>query len=277
LATEVIKKQDDEIGEGFQVIRLHYSADPDKDDAWAKKVASEYPTEDFDREFELKPVGLKDVRPVFGDYKKQLHEGDLFWKPSIGRVLYRGWDFGKVHPAVEFMQINGLEKNFIDEIAPDNIMEEQFVQMVLAHSNQFYRGATFVDWVDVSGRNEDRWGNSSMKTLKSYGINPRGKDQLIEEGILQMCRELVLMTNGRPYIMVNAKKCPRLAAAMRGGYKRNKTGEIIKDGINDHYVDAARYCLMGTTFEKGTSWDSIRHKMKNQYGKYPVGGKSISR
>ena len=85
------------------------------------------------------------------------------------------------------------------------------------------------------------------------------------------------MTGGRPYIMVNPKKCPRLSAAMRGGYKRNKKGEIIKDGVNDHYVDAARYAIMGTTFETSKNWDSMKQKLKNQYGKYPTAGKSLRR
>lgn len=275
---ELVKKNDEELGEGFQIIRLHISADPEKDEKWAAKAKQEYSTEDWEREFELKPVGLQDVRPVFGDYKKALHEDEnLMWRPSAGRVIYRGWDFGKVHPACEFMQVIELQRNYIDEIAPDNIMEEQFVQMVLSHSNQFYRGATFIDWVDVSGRNEDRWGNSSFKTLKAYGIHPRGRDQGIEEGILEMCKGLVQMTGGRPYIMVNPKKAPRLAAGMRGGYKRNKKGEIIKDGINDHYIDAARYAYTGVGTDGPKAWDAVRNKMKNQYGKFPSGGKSVRR
>ena len=278
MANDLKPENDAELGDGFQVIRLGFWADPDKDEKWANRVRAEYPTEDFEREFELKPVGLKDVRPVFGDYKKNFHESDtLIWRPSAGRLILRGWDFGKVHPAVEFLQVIGLEKNFIDEIAPDNIMEEQFVQMVLAHSSQNFRGCVFEDWVDITGRNEDRWGNSSLKTLRSYGITPRGRDQEVEDGILQMCKELVLTTNGRPYIMVNPKKCPRLAASMRGGYKRNKKGEIIKDGINDHYVDAARYPIMGCTFTRGKSWDIVRQKMKNQYGKFPKQGRDVRR
>jgi hypothetical protein len=269
---------DAELGEGFQVIRLGYQADPEKDEAWAAKAKTEYSTEDWDREFELKPVGILDVRPVFGDYKKALHEDpNLMWRPSVGRVLYRGWDFGKVHPCVEFMQINGLERNFIDELWGDNILEEQFVQQVLAHSNQYYRGCTFVDWVDVSGRNVDRWGNSSFKTLKKYGIHPRGRDQHIEEGVLEMGKALVQLTNGRPYLMLNPKKCVHLAAAMRGGYKRNKKGEIMKDGEHDHSVDAARYVFTGATHETSKSWDKTRQKMLNQYGKFPTQGKAVRR
>lgn len=269
---------DPELGEGFQIIRLHISADPEKDEAWAAKAKQEYSPEDWDREFELKPVGLKESRPVFGDYKKVLHESDaLIWRPSVGRLLYRGWDFGKVHPCVEILQVNGLEKNFIDEIWGDNILEDQFVQQVLAHCNQYYRGCNFVDWVDVSGRNVDRWGNSSFKTLKKYGIHARGRDQHIEEGILAMGKGMVQLTNGRPYFMLNPKKCPHLAAACRGGYKRNNKGEIMKDGEHDHSVDAARYVYTGIDVEKGKSWDSTRQKMLNQYNKFPKDGKVTRR
>ncbi len=275
---ELKRENDPELGDGFQVIRLGFWADEDKDEKWRKEVEKEYSAEDFRREFLLEPVGTLDVRPVFGDYKRERHEDEaLAWKPSLGRVITRGWDFGKVHPACEFMQVNGLEKNFIGEIAPDNILEEQFIQLVLTYSTQNFPNCTFVDWIDISGRNEDRWGNSSIKTLKSYGIVPRGRDQGVEDGIQQMIKEIVLTTNGRPYIMVNPKRCPRLAAALRGGYKRNKKGEIIKDGIHDHYVDAARYAVMGTTFQKGKSWDDVRKKMKAQYGKFPRTGRDVRR
>lgn len=275
----VKKENDEELGESFQIVRIGYQADPDKDAKWAAKAKQEYSTEDWEREFELKPVGIQDVRPVFGDYKKQLHEDDnLVWRPSVGRQIVRGWDFGRVHPACEFLQLNGLERNFIGEVAPDNIMEDQFVQMVLAYSQQNFPGCTFVDYIDVSGRNLDRYGNSSIKTLKSYGISPRGKDQSVEDGILEMSKLVIQFVGGRPYLMVNPKRCPRLAAAMRGGYKRNKRGEIMKDGIHDHYVDAARYSIMGTaTTIKGKTWDQIREKMKNQYGKFPKSGRDLRR
>lgn len=275
---ELKRENDPELGEGFQIVRLGYRVDPDKNDEWAKKAKSEYSTEDWEREFELKPVGIQDVRPVFGDYKKQLHEDEsLMWRPSVGREIVRGWDFGKTHPACEFIQLNGLERNFVGEVAPDNIMEEQFVQMVLAYSQTNFPNCKFTDWVDVSGRNVDRWGNSSLKTLRSYGILPRGKDQAIEDGILEMSKLVVQLVGGRPALMVNPKSCPRLAAAMRGGYKRNKKGEIIKDGIHDHYVDAARYAVVGTATQKGKSYDSLRDKMKSQYNKFPKQGRDIRR
>jgi len=275
---ELKKENDAELGDSFQIVRIGYRADEEKDEKWAAKAKQEYSTEDWEREFELKPVGIQDLRPVFGDYKKELHEDkDLMWRPSIGRQIVRGWDFGKTHPACEFIQLNELERNFIGEVAPDNIMEEQFVQMVLAYSTQNFPNCTFTDWIDISGRNVDRWGNSSIKTLRSYGIFPRGKDQAIEDGILEMCKLVVQLVGGRPALMVNPTRAPRLSAAMRGGYKRNKKGEIIKDGIHDHYVDAARYAITGSAAHKGKSWDQVRDKLKNQYGKFPKTGRDLRR
>jgi hypothetical protein len=264
--------------DGFVVLRLHYKIDEEKDAKWAAKAKLEYPTEDWEREFELQPVGHKDSYPVFGDYKRGMHEdAGLVWLPSKGRVIYRGWDFGKVHPCVEFAQCYGVRKNFIDEIYGDDIMIEQLIQKVLGHSNMNFPGCTFVDWVDVSGRNEDQWGNSSMGSMKKYGLHPRGKDQTVEEGIQSMKRDLVMLDDGRPYLMINPTKCPHLAAAMRGGYKRNKKGEIVKDGEHDHPIDAARYLHQGVTFEKGKDWSDLRDKMKNQYNKFPKRGRQVRR
>jgi len=268
-------KQNDE---GFVLLRLHYSADESKDAAWAKKAATEYPKEDWDREFELKPVGHRDAYPVFGDYKRALHEDEnLVWLPSKGKLIYRGWDFGKVHPCVEFAQCFGNTKNFIDEIYGSGILIDSFVQQVLSKSNLEFPGCTFIDWVDISGRNEDQWGNSSIKTLKTYGLHPRGRDQSIEDGIKSMCMDLVRLEDGHPYFRLNPTKCSYLATAMRSGYKRNKKGEIIKDGEHDHSVDSARYLHQGVSVEKSSDWQHMRDKMKQQYGRFPKEGRQVRR
>lgn len=265
--------------EGFTLLRLHYSADPEKDEKWAAKARAEYPAEDWEREFELKSVGNKDSSPVFNDYRKTLHEDPaLSWLPSKGKVIYRGWDFGKVHPCVEFMQVDGLCRNFIDEIYESDILIDHLVQKVMAHSNQHFPGCVFVDWVDVSGRNTDQWGHSSMGTLRNYGLTPKGRDQTIEEGIQEMKIGMVRLDEGRPYFMLNPVKCPHLAAALRGGYKRNSKGEIVKDGTHDHPVDAARYAYQGASKGKeANNIDSLRAKMKAQYNRFPKEGKQVWR
>lgn len=263
---------------GFVVLKLHYSADEEKDAKWAKQAATEYPSDDWDREFELKPVGTKDSFPVFPDYRRAMHEDEnLNWRPSQGKVIYRGWDFGKVHPCVEFAQCYGNRRYFIDEIFETNLLIEPLIQKVLSHSGFNYPNCRFVDWVDVSGRNEDQWGNSSMFSMKKYGLQPKGKDQTIETGIQGMKQDMVRMEDGKPYFMLNPIKCAHLAAALRGGYKRNPKGEIVKDGTHDHPVDAARYLHQGIVFEKSKDWDAVREKMKNQYKKFPARGRVVTR
>lgn len=263
---------------GFVVLKLHYSADETKDAKWAEKVKKEYASDDWLREFELKPIGSKDSYPVFIDYKRAFHEDEkLFWQPSRGKIIYRGWDFGKIHPCVEFCQVYGVRKNYVDEIYEDNILIENLVQKVLSHSNIHFPNCTFVDWVDVSGRNEDQWGNSSIGTLKRYGLHPRGRDQTIEEGIQLMKRDMIMLDDGRPYLMINPVKCPHLATAFRGAYRRNIKGEIVKDGTNDHPVDAARYLHTGVAHDKSKDFSNIREKMKAQYKKFPKHGRTITR
>ena len=99
--------------EGFKVIELHPEADDEKGAAWLARESKKYPREDFEREFLLKPVGRQDAFPVFADYNKLHHENDkLAYQRSL-QLIYRGWDFGKIHPCVEFVQPEGQKINFI--------------------------------------------------------------------------------------------------------------------------------------------------------------------
>jgi hypothetical protein len=247
---------------GFSVVKLHYSADPEKDEAWAAKAKKEYPTEDWEREFELKPVGHVGNYPVFNDYKRVLHESDkLIYVPTLKTVI-RGWDFGKVHPCVEYLQVDGLNKNFIGEQYGDNVLLDPFVQLVLEYSASNFKGAEFIDWVDATGKNERDDGRSSVKVLMSYGIKPKWRMQEIEEGVKYMREEMVKLNNGRPQFMLNQVKCPHLAAACRGGYQRKKNGEIIKDGTHDHPVDAARYGIMGVKALGNNEYARFTEKIK---------------
>src|SRR5689334_18082493 len=89
---------------GFTVVRLETTADPAKGDEWLAEQAKQYTKEDFEREFLLQPVGERDSYPVFSEYRKDIHEDPtLAYKRNL-QFVYRGWDFGRVHPCVEFLQ-----------------------------------------------------------------------------------------------------------------------------------------------------------------------------
>ena len=250
--------------QGFQVLKLHYSADPEKDEEWAKKAKQEYPTELWEREFELKPVGHAGNYPVFGDYRKSLHENvKLVYNPSINKTIIRGWDFGKVHPCVEFLQLDGLKKNFIGECFGSNIQLPQFTQQVLEYSLLNFPGARFLDWCDATGKNERDNGFPSVKILRDYGLHPKWRMQEIEEGILYIQKGLVQYVDGRPQIMFNPKFCSQLVKALRGGYCRDKHGKVIKDGEHDHAPDAARYAVSGIITGLSSHYKDQMDKIKS--------------
>jgi hypothetical protein len=261
------EKKDNELIPGFQILRLHYSADPEKDEKWVEKTKATTESETWEREYELKPVGHDGNYPVFGDYKKARHESKLLqFDPQVKQII-RGWDFGKVHPCVEFIQIKGLEKNVIGECYGTNIYLSDFIQEVFTYSQINFPGATFIDWVDATGKNERDNGLPSVKIMHQYGLTPKWRMQDIEEGVTKIQKELVMSTSsGRPYLMFNPDKCPHICAAMRGGYQRDKHGKPIKDGTHDHPADAFRYGFTGyVTTHARTDSDFYRKLKEYKY------------
>lgn len=229
---------------GFEIIRLHFSVD---EEATAKALAqqSQMSPEDWEREHNLKSVGSRGSYPVYSGWRRHLHEdGSIFYDPSWGEI-YRGWDFGKIHPAVEFFQADGRLVNGIDEVTDENVDLPEFADKVLLHCQRRYPGATFIDRCDPSGRNEKDTGPSSVRALRKKGINVRFKITEVEEGISIMTRLIMgLDVSGRPFLQINPRRMPHLAKAIRDGYRRNKKGDLIKDGTHDHYPDAARYAII---------------------------------
>ena len=250
--------------QGFRVVHLHPSADEDKDAAWLENESKKYPKEDFDREFRLLPVGQTDAYPVFGDYNRQHHEEvKLEYKRGL-KFIYRGWDFGKVHPCVEFLQPDGQRINCIYEVYGTNIMLTAFAGKVIADSGLYFPGATFVDWGDASGVNERDDGRSSIKVLADLGIHLKYRREDVELGIQKISENLVQWREGRPIVQLNPMKCPHLAEAFRGGYRRNPRGVIIKDGTHDHPIDAFRYAHQGMMININAQFSNRAPKKEKQ-------------
>jgi len=242
--------------EGFKVVELHPSADPEKDETWLARESKKYPKDDFDREFLLKPVGRTDAYPVFSDWNKAHHEDVTLQYNKAKQIVYRGWDFGKVHPCVEFLQPDGRYINVFYEVYGDNIQLSPFASHVLADSGIMFPNAIFVDWGDASGVNERDEGRPSIKILADLGIKVKYMRREVDEGIAEIAKNVAQWDGGRPILKINPVACPHLADALRGGYRRNPKGEIMKDGTNDHPVDALRYAHQG-----------VLHNINAQFGR----------
>ena len=60
--------------DGFKVVYLETGADEEKDAEWLARKEKEFPREEFEREFLLKPVGYADSYSTFPDYERLRHE-----------------------------------------------------------------------------------------------------------------------------------------------------------------------------------------------------------
>ena len=234
----------------------NYSADPVKDAKWKADTKRKYSQEDWDREFELMPVGTMASYPVFGEWRKALHEQtNVLFNPSLGTV-YRGWDFGYVHPYVVLIQLDGKRINTFGEIYGENVKLEPFAERVLMDCAAKCPGVKFIEWVDPAGNSVKDDGRASVKVLKDLSLDVRFNRQEIEDGIRVIGKQLTTLDGDRPCLVVNPAYCKKLLEAVRGGYRRDKHGKPIKDGTFDHPVDAWRYVVVGVTKHgDGSRWE----------------------
>lgn len=250
--------------DSLMVVNLPYEVDPEKNEEWVERTKPNYSKEDWDREFGLKPAGHKDVYPVFGDWRKELHERkDLKFDSALN--LYCGWDFGKVHPCVEFFQVRGAHFDFIDEYYGTNVYIPQVCLEINLRLGQLGYPKT-IHWVDATGKNDNFEGRTNIMVLKENGITEvRFRYQDVEPGIAIMQKLVNTFADGRPSLCVNPIKCPHLCEALRGGYKRDKKGNLVKDGTHDHPIDAARYGIVGVGIGLEKKMDSQMLKAKNYH------------
>lgn len=260
------RRTEEEPIKGFTVVRLHWSADEEKDEEWARRIRADLPTEDWLREYELISTGRDKEHPVYSDWKRDLHERSLRYD-SRHPVIFRGWDFGKVHPAVVWIQLTNGEINVLHELQGSEIQLEQFTYQVIQKSQLWFPGTVkFVDWVDPHGEAEKDDGRASIRVLKDCGIQPKYQHQEVEPGVLIVGKQLVRLEHGRPRLCADPRECPILCDAMRGGYKRNKRGIIVKDGYYEHIADALRYVVVGIVKSLGEGGGgSIHIKKAKEY------------
>jgi len=90
-------------GAGWRCFRLHYSADPKKDQAWVRATKPSYSDYDWEQQMEINR-DVSSGNRVFPSFNDRVHCCDLEY--NRGRPLFLGWDFGAGHPAVVFCQFD---------------------------------------------------------------------------------------------------------------------------------------------------------------------------
>jgi len=186
-------------------------------------------------------------QPVYAEFREALHvRRDL---PYLrGKLVYRYWDFGYNRPACCFVQVapNG-QLRVLREVIGHMEEASKFARKVKVTGNEHFPNADFMDFGDPAVKQMKDTGQTLMH-LRQEGITMFYRDGVkIMEGVDLIRKRLELLIDGEAAIVLDAKNCPVMIDAMKGGYRLDKTGEKpFKDGFYEHVMDAFRYGVLNT-------------------------------
>lgn len=176
-------------GEGWLVLRLHYTADPERaSDEWIKDQLKGYrggmEGRDWRREMEI-DFSAYAGDPVYPAFDATDAVKVTNYNPHL--PLWRGWDFGYRHPAVVWVQLwpdNTLA--FLHELYPTldkealpGIKTSDLVQLALTETERLFPGANnrtktagVWDFCDPAGtQHKDTSDFSNIEIMQQAGID----------------------------------------------------------------------------------------------------------
>lgn len=183
--------------EDWLVLRLHYSADPERTDMdWladnVKGYRGGFEGRDWRREMEIDFSAYKGS-PVYEQFDPSMSVVASRYRPEL--PLWRGWDFGYRHPAVVWMQLWPASEKapngtlvYLHELYPTldaervpGIKTADLAQMAMAETRERFpetadptdgRGLV-LDFTDPAGNQTKETSDfSSIEILSHYGLHP---------------------------------------------------------------------------------------------------------
>ena len=222
---------------GYKAIRLHYSADPEKnpfspDENIAKKAQEWLDTHrarwpdpnDFEREFEINwHVGIGSR--VFPQFNETNHTKGLGYNKR--RTLYRGWDFGWHAPVALFAQIDEKDRLvLLKELVGSKRTTSDFAQDVIKKTAEWFPNHVpgFDDFCDPAGQHQksiesEKSERRDTEVLNGLGIYPRWEyGWSRKDGRSLVHQLLALRSDDTPGLWVDKSGCPMLTQAFLGRY-----------------------------------------------------------
>lgn len=175
---------------GIRSIRLHYSADPERDPdtplgkAWIETMTKGLVggvTNGIWRKEQEIDFSIREGLPIYKTFKEQRHVSALPLKPMKNVPILRGWDFGGT-PACAITQRtfatprwNIFPSLFVPNDQFSGII--RFGRTVIEYCNMVYPGYEFIDYADPAGDSR-----SQVDERTCFMILSSPADRKIEEG-----------------------------------------------------------------------------------------------
>lgn len=238
-----------------KVVRIHYSARPDRGPDWVATAKIGWTEQDWNRENEL-TFSESGASRIYHPFNEGIHVNpNLIYNSST--LLYRGWDFGFHRPAVVFSQIDGGDR-YCDlyEILGRDLLLDEFAQKVVKETQLRFPNAVVRDFCDVAGNQKsDKTDKTSIQLLKDViGHFPESRKCGIEDGHNILRKRMNTLIGGRPAYQIHPS-CVNSIDGYLFGYvyrpdgitpcgdtESNEDGEEEKDYYK-HLQDARRYIV----------------------------------
>jgi|SRR5665647_353438 len=224
---------------GIHVMRIHYTADPDKRTAeWMAGAKIGMTLQGWKKEMEIDPT-IKLGKAWYPEFRYDFHVAKEPLTPIYGRPMVSGWDYG-LTPATLFGQTTAKAQLCI--LYPEL---QSFDHGILAHGRvvksemaTYFPGYTFTHFGDPAGnqraQTDEKTANQILRDEHGITVLPGPVSFETRDNAI---RKLLTMTtpDGQPMLLIDPRDS-WLIGAFTGGYHRKEVaGRFLEDPEKNEY------------------------------------------
>lgn len=211
---------------------------------------------------------VTDGKPVYPQFRRDVHVSDKPLRPITGVPVTVGLDFGRQPAATIGQQLRGdwfVQKEFIGR----DVSATEFAPSLKGFLTQYYPGHTFIFWGDPAGAQR---GQSTDKTpfevFQNHGMvvrpapNPQNRLTVRHEAMNAVLMQRSIA--GRPSRLLIDPACSTLITGMGGGYffrRKRISGEQYDEepfkNQYSHVCEALENLLLGGGEGKAVTMGSV--------------------
>jgi hypothetical protein len=234
--------------QGVHILRIHYTADPDKrDPSWEIEQKKGMTKAAWEREYEIN-FHVYPGKPWYPEFDYERHVSKSKILPIPGRPIIRGWDYG-LTPATVFTQITAKGQMLVlyPELQSTDCGIINHGRVVKSESNTMFPKYDFRDYGDPAGnqrsQNDEKTANELLRKEQGIHVLP---GPVAPSARWEAVRKLLTTTtpDGQPMLLVDIR-CAWIIGAFTGGYHRKEVaGRLLEDPDKNEYshiMDALGY------------------------------------
>jgi hypothetical protein len=236
--------------QGVHVLRIHYTADPDKrSKEWVDEQKRGMTQAAWEREYEIN-FHVHPGKPWYPEFRMDFHVAKEPLEPIRGRPIATGWDYG-LTPATLFGQTTAKGQLMIlyPELQSTDCGILAHGRVVNLEMNTHYPNYQFYHYGDPAGnqraQTDEKTANQVLQ--QEYKINVFPGPVSFEQRDNAWRKALTTLTpDGQPMLIIDPR-CTWLIGALSGGYHRKEVAGRLLDVPDkneySHIVDAGGYMI----------------------------------